>query len=102
MTDATTAFLRALRDHAGTDFLLSEVRSRSWKSVTFAGARHEASFSIESDDADRCADRLLTAFTRGEPQLTGHFLADFRVVSDVRRPGVALLKVEALTVEDQA
>ena len=102
LSDATSALLRAVRamlEH-GTGFVLEEVRSRSWASVTFAGARHELAFRLEGDGAEAAAARFVGSLEAAEFRLRGHILADIALVDEERRPGSARLRIEALTVED--
>ena len=103
LNDATTALLRAI----GLNFMnfavtLEEVRSRSWASATFAGARHELSFRIEGQGAAAAADAFLAHLEAAEFDLRGHILADIALVSDERRDGEDAVRIslEALTVED--
>lgn len=103
MNDATTALLRALTpSFAGFQLMVEEVRSRSWASATFMGARHELSLRITGDDAGKAVDDFLTNLDTAEFKLRGHVLADIALVSDERpdhRQWVRL-SLEALTVED--
>jgi hypothetical protein len=100
--DAGTAFLRAVRVHfvhfAG--FVLEEMRSRGWASLTFRGARLELAFRLEGEGADGAAARFLSGLRAGDFRLRGHLLADLWVVSEERRPGCARIRLEALTVEE--
>jgi hypothetical protein len=101
--DATTALLRAVRamlESAGR-FVIEEVRSRSWASVTFSGARHELSFRLEGEGAEAAAAHFAARLEAAEFSLPGHVVADVALVQDERRPGVARIKLEALTVEDE-
>ncbi|HEY0111717.1 MAG TPA: hypothetical protein VGB59_01060 [Allosphingosinicella sp.] len=102
LNDATTALLRAIRsafpDFMG--FVLEEIRSRGWASVTFAGARHQLAFRLEGDGAEAEAGRFLSGLEAAEFDLRGHILADVSLVEDVRRAGYARIQLEALTVED--
>jgi hypothetical protein len=101
VNDAATALLRALRAALATfpGFVLEEIRSRAWASVTFAGCRHELSFRLEGDGAEEAAASLLEGLSAREFPMRGHLLADIAIVSQERRPGVARLRLEALTVE---
>jgi hypothetical protein len=103
MNDATSALLRAVRGRfEGLDFTIEEVKSRSWASATFVGARHELSFRIEGERAQQAADAFLKDLDVAEFQLRGHVLADIALVSEERIDGGASVTVslEALTVED--
>ncbi len=100
--DAATALLRAIWPRfAGLDLRLEEIRSRSWASVTFTGARHEAAIRIEGVGARAAVDRFLDGLEAAEFRLKQHILADIALVSDERRDGedAVLLQLESLTVE---
>ena len=61
MNDATTAFLRALSvKFDNFAMTIEEIRSRSWASVTFTGARHEITFRVEGEGAAAAVDRFLS------------------------------------------
>ena len=102
LTDAATAFLRAVRVHfvhfAG--FVREEMRSRRWSSVTFQGARHELAFRLEGEGAEAAAGHFLSGLKARDFRLRGHLLADLSLVAEERRPGCARIRLEALTVED--
>ena len=102
LNDATTALLRAVRAmlESAAQFAVEEVRSRSWASVTFSGARHELAFRLEGDGAEAAAARFVAGLEAAEFPLRGHILADIALVGEERRPGCARLRIEALTVED--
>jgi hypothetical protein len=102
VTDAATALLRAVRVHLApfAGFVLEEIRSRCWASVTFRGARHELAFRLEGAGAEESAERFLSGLDARGFALRGHLLADVSLVSEERRPGCARIRLEALTVED--
>jgi hypothetical protein len=102
VADATTALLRAVQAplEAAGQFVLEDVRSRAWASVTFSGARHELAFRLEGEAAEAAAARFVAGLEAAEFPLRGHILADIALVAEERRPGCARLRLEALTVED--
>ncbi|HET9641172.1 MAG TPA: hypothetical protein VFP12_18430 [Allosphingosinicella sp.] len=103
MTDAATAFLQAIRarfdDFSG--FVIEEIRSRRWASVTFQGARHELAFRLEGEGAETAAGRLLGQLDARNFTLRGHLLADLSLVAQERRPGFVRIRLDALTVEEK-
>ncbi len=103
LTDATTAILQAIRvqvvHFAG--FVLEEIRSRRWASVTFQGARHEIAFRLEGEGADEAAARFLSGLDARNFTLRGHLLADVSLMAQERRPGFARIRLDALTVEEK-
>lgn len=106
LTDAATALLRAIRAHlvqvvhfAG--FVLEEIHSRRWASVTFQGARHRIAFRLEGEGAEAAAARFLSGLQARDFPLRGHLLADLTLVEEERRPDWAHIRLEALTVEEK-
>jgi hypothetical protein len=101
-TDATSALLRALRDHFGesVEFVVEKVTSRRWASITFTGARHEVRFRIDGERAPQVAERFVASAGVAEFALRGHLLADIAVVAEERVEGGVRIGLEALTVED--
>ena len=102
INDATTALLRAIRARLGDfpGFCLEEISSRSWASVTFAGARHQLAFRLDGEGADVAASAFVDGLDSAEFALRGHILADIALVSEERTPDRATIRLEALTVED--
>ena len=102
LKDATGALLRALAPALGSyaGVSIEEVRSRSWASVTFSGARHDLALRLEGEGAEAAAERFLGTLDAAEFPLDGHVLADISLVSQERRPGCVRLRLEALTVRD--
>ena len=102
LTDAATALLRAVQEHfvnfAG--FVLEDLSSRRWASVTFRGGRHELAFRLEGEGAEVEAGRVLSSLGANALPLRGHRLANVSLVAEERRPGCARIRLEALTVED--
>lgn len=84
-----------------TGFVLEEIRSRRWASVTFQGARHELVFRLEGEGAEEAAGRFLSGLDARNFELRGHLLADVSPVSEERRPGFARIRLDALTVEEK-
>jgi hypothetical protein len=102
LNDATTAFLRGITaNFLNFQLTVEEIRSRSWASATFAGARHELTFRIEGEGAGAAADSFLATLTAAEFDLRGHILADIALVSEERTDeGLVRISLEGLTVED--
>jgi hypothetical protein len=103
LNDATTALLRAVRlNFVHLELTVEQIRSRSWASATFTGARHELSFRIEGEGASAAADAFLATLTAAEFDLRGHILADIVLVSEERKGDGkwVRLSLEALSVED--
>lgn len=101
--DAATAFLRAIRAALAAftgRFVLHELVSRGWASVTFSGARHRIAFSLDGDGAGDAADALLGSLGEAEFDLRGHILADIALAGEERSAAGVRITLEALTVED--
>lgn len=82
--------------------VIEEIRSRSWASATFVGARHELTFRIEGQGAQAAAGAFLETLTDAEFELRNHVLADIALVAEERLDGGGCVRIslEALTVED--
>src|SRR5687768_10574925 len=98
LTDAATALLQAIRAQCVhfvhfADFVLEEIRSRRWASVTFRGARHELVFRLEGEGAEEAASRFLSGLHARNFPLRGHLVADVSLVSEERRPGRARIRL---------
>lgn len=99
--DATTAFLRAIRvSFVNLDFTVEDVRSRSWASATFVGARHELQFRVTGDGAGEAAEAFVGSLDAREFELRGHILADIAMAAKEPVEDGVRLRLEALTVED--
>jgi hypothetical protein len=99
--DATTALLRATLNFLDFGAVFEEIRSRSWASLTFTGARHEIALRLEGEGADEAADRFCANLGAAEFDLKGHLLADIALVKrEAAREGGVRIRLEALTVED--
>jgi hypothetical protein len=102
VNDGTSALLRALRlaFPASLRFVLEEVRSRAWASVTFCGARHEVAFRLEGGGAEAAAAAFTGTLSCAEFTLRGHIVADIALVTEEHGFDRARLRIEALTVEE--
>lgn len=104
LPDATSAFLGSIcRTFVSFRLVIEEIRSRSWASATFAGARHELTFRIAGEGAAKSADDFIRHLEATEFDLRGHIMADILLVSEERRDGEDWVRIslEALTVEDR-
>jgi hypothetical protein len=104
LPDATSAFLGSLcRTFVSFRPTIEEIRSRSWASVTFAGARHELTMRIAGEGAAAAADDFIQHLEAKEFDLRGHIMADIALVSEERKDGEDWVRIslEALTVEDR-
>lgn len=106
VNDPATALLRsiAVKFLNFPGLVVEGVKSRSWASATFTGARHEVDLRLEGAGAAAAAAAFLENLECAEFDLRGHILADISLVSDQRHwsPGCeqVRLRIEALTVED--
>ena len=99
--DATTSLLRAISNFVDFEVCFEEIRSRSWASVTFTGARHELALRLDGEGAEQAADRLCDGLDAAELDLRGHILADIALVArEAADQAGVRIRLEALTVED--
>ena len=101
VNDATTALLRAIRVNlVNFGFIVEEIKSRSWASATFTGARHELGFRITGEGAAAAVQAFAERLDAREFELRGHIVADISLVAKEPLPESARIRIEALTVED--
>ena len=104
LSPAAAGLLRALIAHAGPArdrFLLTDVHSVDWQSLTFTGERHRLAIRIKADDADSLAERFIGGLEDAEFAIPGHIVADIRgELQPLAENGIAELTVEALTIEE--
>jgi hypothetical protein len=99
LNDATGALIRALRAALPADVVIEEIRSRSWASITFSGARHDIAVRLPAGE-DEAANLFVAGLDPTAFTLRGHLLASIGLKSDERGPEGIRLGLEALTVED--
>jgi hypothetical protein len=93
-------FVAALRARlqAFAGLIVEEVRTRTWRSANFQGARHELALRLEGTSAADDADALLLTLA-GEPlEVAGQIVADLTLAADQREPERVRVTLEALTV----
>jgi hypothetical protein len=99
--DSTTALLRAISvKFMNFAPVFEEIRSRSWASATFAGARHELGLRLAGEGAAAAADAFAENLESADFELRGHLLADIALVANEPTEDGVRLRIEALTVED--
>lgn len=99
LNDSTSALLRALRSMLPDGFVLEEIRSRSWSSATFTGARHRIAIRLPGGEGE-AADAFIARLDPALFVLRGHLLASIGLNSDERTEEGIRLGLEALTVEE--
>jgi len=106
LSRSAAALTRTLLKRAGNDgnrILLSSWTSVDWRSLTFAGERHEASFRLTGPEAAALARRWTDGLEEAELDLGGGmFVAELSVtyVSPVGADGSVVVSLEALTLAD--
>jgi len=105
MSPAAAGLVRALLNRAGVDrnrILLSDFRSTDWRSLTFAGERHQLQLRIPGPRAAAVAELLTRDLGEAEFTIPGHIVADIAVDGAMieHADGAVSLTIEALTVEE--
>jgi hypothetical protein len=103
MSQAAAGLLRALLSRSGSErhrFLLSEIRSVDWQSLTLAGERHSIQLRIAGPEANTVANRFVDGIEDAEFVIGGQIVADIALVRPPRCDfdGSVTLDLEALTV----
>ena len=98
--DQLVRLLGAELERLGASVQVEAMESRSWASITFAGARHRLGLRLEGEKAAPAADAFLAGLADQDVELRGHLLADLSLLEDERVDGGPVrLSLEALTVE---
>ena len=103
MSRAAAGLLRALLRRGGEQrhrFLLTEIRSVDWQSLTLAGERHAIRLRIPGPGAEPIAARFVDGIEDAEFDIPGQILADIALARPPARAadGSVTLEMEALTV----
>jgi D-Tyr-tRNAtyr deacylase len=106
LSSAGGALLRALYAKVENErgkILLTSWTTVDWQSLTFAGERHQASFTITGDDAAGLAARWTGGLDEADlPLGGGRFVADLEVMrcGPPAPDGSVTVELEALTLTD--
>jgi hypothetical protein len=102
MSPSAAALLRALCRRAGVTrdrILLIDVRSTDWRSLTFAGERHELQLRVSGPGSKEIVERLCSGLDEAEFDIAGAIVADIGIKhAEYEGDGSATLTIEALTV----
>lgn len=82
--------------------LLTHCLSTEWRSLTFAGERHQLGFRITGDDALAHARALVDGIEEADLPIGRGFVADIALAAPLapQEDGSVLVELEALTLED--
>jgi hypothetical protein len=105
MSAAASALLRVLIARAGVArdrILLTEIQSVDWRSLTFAGERHQIALRVTGSDSGRAVERMLQGLEDAEFSIPGVLVADIAVLGQPERglDRATSVRIEALTVSD--
>jgi hypothetical protein len=103
ISPAASALLRVLTARAGVSrdrILLSDILSVDWRSLTFAGERHEIELRVARPDSFAVAERMCAGLEDADFSIPGIIVADIAVVGAFEREldGSTTVTIEALTV----
>ena len=103
MSPAASALLRVLVARAGVTrdrILLTDAESVEWRSLTFAGVRHQLHLRIPAPDSRFILERMCAGLEDAEFSIPGVIVADITVMDMPRQAldGSTTLTIEALTV----
>jgi hypothetical protein len=105
MSPAASSLLRVLiaRARLARDrILLTSLDSVDWRSLTFAGERHQISLRATGWESRAAIDRLCDGLDDAEFSIPGLVVADIAVLGAPRRAfdGSTEITIEALTISD--
>ena len=103
MSRAAAGLLRALLQRGGGQrhrFLLTEIRSADWRSLTLEGERHSIRLRIGGPAAELVVAPFIDGIEDAEFSIPGQILADIALARPPERlaDGSVALDLEALTV----
>jgi hypothetical protein len=105
LSSAAAALLRALIGRAGVGrerILLTEAQSTDWRSLTFAGERHQIDLRVPGPDSRTIVERMCAGLEEAEFSIPGVIVADIALAGTPSRSldGSISLTIEALTVSE--
>ena len=105
LSAAASALVRVLlrRSNLRADrIFLTRCLSAEWRSLTFAGERHQLGFRISGDDALAHAGALVSGIEEADLPIGHGFVADIALATPLaaQEDGSVLVELEALTLED--
>jgi hypothetical protein len=105
LSSAAAALLRALIGRAGVGrerILLTEAQSIDWRSLTFAGERHQIDLRVPGPDSRTIVERMCAGLEEAEFSIPGVIVADIALAGTPSRSldGSISLTIEALTVSE--
>ena len=103
MSSAAASLLRALIARARVPrerILLTDAHSIDWRSLTFAGERHQIELRVQGPDSHATVERMCAGLEEAEFSIPGIIVADIGVAGTPGRSidGSISLTIEALTV----
>lgn len=103
MSSAGSALLRALIGRAGVSrdkILLVDAHSIDWRSLTFAGERHQLELRVPGRGSRLIVERMCDGLEDAEFSIPGIMVADIGVVGAPNHAldGSTFLTIEALTI----
>jgi hypothetical protein len=105
LSSAAAGLLRALIGRAGVGrerILLTEAQSTDWRSLTFAGERHQIDLRVPGPDSRTIVERMCAGLEEAEFSIPGVIVADIALAGTPSRSldGSISLTIEALTVSE--
>lgn len=105
MSPAASALLRALAARSGSPrdrILLTNVESIDWRSLTFAGERHQLDLRIVGPHSRSIVERMCEGLADAEFSIPGIIVADIVVSGkpDFAADGSSTLTIDALTISE--
>ena len=105
ISPAASALLRLLIGRARVTrdrILLTGLETADWRSLTFAGERHQMSLRVTGADSRGAVDRMCSGLEDAEFSIPGLLVADIALLTGPTRAldGSIELTIEALTIAE--
>lgn len=103
MSDPVKAIARRLNRMCSpfAQLILDRSRSEDWQSLLFDGGRHHLDLTLVGNDLDDILGALPAWVAADDFTISGHLIADIKLIIVDRQEQHATLALEALTIADR-
>lgn len=102
MTDPVKGIVRRISRHCGS-YAAAEIRdqrSAPWRSVLFNGAHHRIGLRLSGDHVKEALGALEAEIGDVDFAISGHIVADLKIVKVDHVDRAAIVTIDALTIEE--
>jgi hypothetical protein len=102
VTDPVKAIARRISRRCGSlaTLELRDQRSAPWRSLLFNGAHHRIGLTLFGDHVKKAVDALEAEISDADFAISGHIVAELKIVEVDYIDTAALVIIDALTIEE--